>query len=102
LIVIEDTDSLIRTSVISSLSIATRLQAGRSGFNSWQEQGHILNITAFRPAPRPTLSATQRVPSFPEGKATKAWIWQILHLVPRLRMRGAILLLPHPSSWCGT
>jgi hypothetical protein len=25
-----------------------------------------------------------------------------LHLVPRLRMRGAILPLPHTSSWIGT
>jgi hypothetical protein len=49
-------------------------------------------------------ASIQRVPggSFPGGKATGAWIWPYLHLVPRSRMRGAILPLPQYvfMAWC--
>jgi len=40
--------------------------------------------------------------SFPEGKeAGGVKLTTHLHLLPRLRMRGAMRLLPHTFSWGG-
>jgi len=40
--------------------------------------------------------------SFSGGKAARAWSWPFTsHLEPRLRMHGAIVLLPNMSSWLG-
>jgi hypothetical protein len=37
--------------------------------------------------------------SVPMGKATVAWGWPLLYIVPRLRMGGAIPSLTHIPSW---
>jgi len=51
------------------------------------------NITS-RPALVPTHPPVQwlQVALSPEGKAAEAWSWPLIHLVPRLRMPGAIPL----------
>jgi hypothetical protein len=90
--------NLTKRSRDSSVSIVARLWEGRSGFDSRQGQG----LYFFATAPRPNLGPTQPpnqwvqvVPS-PEVKLTTQ-----IHVVPRLRMHGAILPLPHTSPWCG-
>jgi len=46
----------------SSVTLVTRLRAGRPGFDSWQEQGLSLFTTASIPALRPTQPPLQWVP----------------------------------------
>jgi hypothetical protein len=38
----------------------------------------------------------------PWSKAAETWIWSLLHLVPRLKMRETVPLFPHTPSWRGT
>jgi hypothetical protein len=48
----------------------------------------------------PSLLSNGYLSSFPGRKVTGEWSWPTqLHLVPRLRMDGAIPSLPHTSSW---
>jgi hypothetical protein len=82
----------------SLVSIVTRLWSGRPGFDSRQEQEFFLFATAFR----------QTSLLFNEEREIFTWVKGVrgvkltthLHLVQRLRMRGAIPPLPH-TSWRG-
>jgi len=69
--------------------------------------GHVKEIFLFTTRSRPALSICSA--SYPMGTVTLSLrvMWPglrmttYLHLVPRLRMWGAIPPLPHTSSWCG-
>jgi hypothetical protein len=80
----------------SSVSIVTRLWAGRPGFNSRQGQGYFLIATTARPALEPTQTRIQWVlgggglPSLLKRPGREAATH--IQLVPRLRIRGA---MPH-------
>jgi hypothetical protein len=52
---------LIAKSQSSSVSIVTRLRDGRPGFDSWQQQGFSVFITASRPSLGPTQPPIQWV-----------------------------------------
>jgi hypothetical protein len=81
----------------SSVSIVTKLRAGRPGLASRQRwKVFFLFATAFRLALRttqPPIQPEQGGPLSPGVKLTTH-----LHLLPRLRMRRAIPPLPHTSS----
>jgi len=72
----------------SSVSIVTRLQAGRLGFNYWQVQGIFLFTTMSRPTLEPSLSPIQWVLwSVPWWKSF--WVVKLtshIHVMLRLRM----------------
>jgi hypothetical protein len=85
----------------SSVVIATRLCAGRSGFDSWLWLGIFLFATVFgaHPASYPMRTGG----SFPGGKAAGEWIWPLTSIYCRgQRMSGAILSLPQYvfMAWC--
>jgi hypothetical protein len=88
----------------SSFSIVTRLRAGQPGFDSRQGQRIFLLVTASRPA----LGRAQPPIQWLPGALPQWWSgWGVkltthLHVVPRLRMCGYILPLPHTSSRRGT
>jgi len=87
----------------SSVSIGSRLRATWLELNSWQEQGFYLFTTASRPVLRPTQPPIKWVPG-ELSPGIKRWGVKLttrLHLVPMLRMRGAIPPLPQTSSWHG-
>ena len=65
------------------------------GFKLQQKQEIFLVSKISRPALGPTHPPIQWVP----GRGLK--LSTHLHLVPGLRMNGAITLLPHMLSWCG-
>jgi hypothetical protein len=72
-----------------------RFPAGTGNFSL---QHRVQNGSGAHPASCPLGTRG----SFPGGKAAGAWSWPHLHLVPRSRMRGAILPLPQYAfmAWC--
>jgi len=86
---------MTKTDRNSSVSIVTRLRAGRLGFNS--RHGNTAPIPGLGHSQPPV----QWVRSFfIRGKGD----WDVkltthLHLVPRLRMPGDLHPLPHTSLW---
>jgi len=85
------------------LSVVTELAAGRPGLDSRQRWGFFILVTASRWSVWPTQTPIKMGTAyyFARGKAVGAWSWLHLYQVPRLRMRGVILPLPHTSSWRG-
>jgi len=84
---------------VARAGIATRLRDGRPGFDSPQEQGLFLFVTAFRQA----LGHTQPpLLWLPELLPRRVKVTTYLQLAPRLRMHGSAPQLPHMSSWRGT
>jgi hypothetical protein len=78
----------------SSVSAVITLSDGRSQFYFQQGQGLFLFATAFRPALGPTQPPIQWVPLvFSPGVQFTTH----LHLMPRLRMLGAVSPLLHMS-----
>jgi hypothetical protein len=76
----------------SSVSIATVLLTGRPGFDSRLKLEMFPFLTASRPAWWPTLIPMSLSPAVNRPGLVK--LTTHLHLVPRLRMRGAIPPLP--------
>jgi hypothetical protein len=76
---------LIRETRCTSVSILTRLRAGRKESDSLQDQWDFFSWP-------PRLEPTQHLKCIPLTR---------LQLVPRLRMRGAVTPLPHTPSWSG-
>jgi hypothetical protein len=74
------------------------------GFESQQRLGLVLIVTASRPAlgahtTSYPMCARGSFPRKSSGRVVK--LTTHLHLMPRLRMRGAVPPLPHTSSWRG-
>jgi hypothetical protein len=80
----------------NSVGIATGLRAGRPGFDFRHGMKSYLYTTAFRPA-------LGSIPGFfPRGWSSRGIkLTTILHLVLRLKIRGAMTPLPPISSWRG-
>jgi hypothetical protein len=87
----------------SSVSIVTKLRIGRPRFDSRKGQKYFLFATASRPALEPTQPPIQWVSgALSPGKIVQGVKMIIhLHLVPMLRMHGAINPLTHMASQCG-
>jgi hypothetical protein len=71
-------------------------ELGELGFESLQEQEMYLLSKSPRPALRPTLRPTQWVMEVfsPKKCGQGVGLTTNLHLVPKLRMSGALLLIP--------
>jgi hypothetical protein len=84
----------------NSVDIATRILAGRLGFDSLQKQEFLLFSIASRPARWPTRSTIQwkRVALSPEVDRQGVKLTIHLHIVPEVKYAGAITPLPHTSS----
>jgi len=85
----------------SSVSIVTRLRAGRSGFYPRQGLRICLFAAMYRPILGPTQPSIQWVPEVLslEIKRPDVKLTLYLHLALRLWMLGAIPPLPNTSSW---
>jgi hypothetical protein len=87
----------------SSVSITTRLRAGRPGFNSRKGLGFNLFATSSRPILGPTQPPLQYVQAVPTPGVKRQWR-ETCHslLVPRLSMRGSIPPVPQYvfMAWC--
>jgi hypothetical protein len=86
----------------SWIRIMSRLRPWRQGFDSRQGQcyfslPHVKTGSGAHPPSYPTGTGN----SFPEVQRSGMKLTTYIHLVPRLRMRGAILPFPHTSSWRG-
>jgi hypothetical protein len=83
----------------SSVSIATRLRAGRSGAGNFSLHHRVRNDSGAHPA---SYLMGIRV-SFPGGKAAGAWSWPLISIWCRdQRMCGAIIHSPNTPSWRGS
>ena len=73
-----------------------------TGFELWVGWEIFLSSKSYRLAMGPTQFPIQWVLwIFPRGKVAGHDVDHSLHLVPNLRMSGAILPLPHMPSWHG-
>jgi hypothetical protein len=95
---------MIKSSRGSSVRIVTVLRAGWLGFDSLQGLGIFLPATASTSALRPTQSPIQWAPGTlsPGVKRQGVKLTTHLHVIPRIRLRGAKTSIPHTSSWRGT
>jgi len=93
--------NLLNDSRYNPISIVTRLRALRPGFGSRQWLGVLLFATASRLALRPIQTPTQWIP----GALSPGVKWlqrEADHVPPSragIKNRGALLPLPHTSSW---
>jgi hypothetical protein len=86
-----------------TINTVIELRAGRPGFDSRQGQWFFFFATVSRPSLGPTQPSVKWVlGAFSAGGGVlKRPGRDHFHLVPRLRMRGAIPPLPYTSSWRG-
>jgi hypothetical protein len=75
----------------NTVNIETRLWVGRPGFDSRQGWVFSLRHPVQIDSDSPSLLSNGYQGIFPQKQTG----------LPRLRMRGAIIPLPHTSSWCG-
>ena len=74
------------------VGVVTKIQPGRFSNTGRGKKASVSKSS--RPSLWPTQPPIQRAPGFlPRCKAARAWRWP-LRVVPRLRMNGAVLLLP--------
>jgi hypothetical protein len=85
------------------VSLVTCYRLNDLGFKSWQVQDMFSSLTVSRLTLGPTQASTQGIVwFFPVHKGAKDMkLTKHIHLVPRLKMKGVMPLLPLYASWNG-